>query len=254
MRLELMIRALVAGVLTAAALSAQAPEPGTAIHVPVPVLTDKELRQYNVVELSGAEPAGDDLLVDGELPLSVLEYLSSLGAIRQRLVIYENGLVTIALDGAGARMRKRVKFPPQAVESYREFFASVHLEKFQVADHGIPDRDQAMLRVVLPGAEAIERKFRSTAMLPEPVERLRQVLQDLMRALSEDREVTNPIIGYLPKLGDILVGDDQKTYRVLSVMQEGKLIELASTSEPVRRFVAAADLHLYFIGARPSKP
>jgi hypothetical protein len=240
-------------VLAAAVLSplALAQSEGMAISVPLPDLDARKFRKYEVVELSGALPVGGSLLVDGQLPSVIVDYVTRLGTVRQRVSIFENGVVSIELSGAGGKVEKKVLMPPDAVASYREFFAACDLGSFRPLDLG-SENDRVTIRLLAPEG-SIEKRFPATSLVPANVERMRLVLDDLVRALSEDREVTNPISLWEPREGDTLLGGDQKTYRVVRLL-EGEFIELVSTSEPVRRFVPIKDLHLYFVGAVPSDP
>ncbi|HVR43865.1 MAG TPA: hypothetical protein VMS56_10535 [Thermoanaerobaculia bacterium] len=245
--------AIACGAVVASAAFAQAPQPGDAISIPIPDL-GRQTIEYQVVELAGARPADESLLVDGRLPAAFADLVSDLGSIHQKISLFENGLVSIELAGAGGRIRKRVIIPPDAVLAYREFFTPDDLADFRPVDSGEAGRDQVVMRIAAKDQPAVERKFRATIALPHRVERYRLVLQDLLRALAEDREVTNPITGYEPKIGDMLISDEQRAYELVRILQGGELLELRSTSEPVRRFVPRKDLHLYFIGVRPAVP
>ncbi|HEY0590428.1 MAG TPA: hypothetical protein VGF40_01565 [Thermoanaerobaculia bacterium] len=240
-------------VLAAAVLAAPAlaqPE-GIAISVPMPDLDSRKFRRYEVVELSGAMPVDGSLLVDGHLPAVVVDYVSQLGSLRQRASIFENGVVSIELSGVGGRVEKKVLLPADALRAYREFFASCDLDSFRPIDHG-SETDQVLLRLATTGGATIEKRFPATSLVPENVERMRLVLDDLLRALSEDREVTNPISLWKPRVGDTLLGGDQKRYTVVRIL-DGQFIELLCATEPVRRFVPVKDLHLYFVGSLPSE-
>lgn len=224
---------------------------GTAISVPLPDLDSRKYRRYQVIELAGAMPVDGSFLVDGRLPEVVVDYVSQLGKVRQRVSIFENGVVSIELSGVGARVEKKVLMPPDAVAAYRDFFETCEIESYRPLDQGT-DHDRVTLRLARRGRDAVEKRFPATSMVPENVERMRLVLDDLLRALSEDREVTNPISLWTPREGDTLLGGDQKSYRVVRLLQ-GEFIELVCTTEPVRRFVPIKDLHLYFVGAVPSE-
>jgi hypothetical protein len=78
-------------------------------------------------------------------------------------------------------------------------------------------------------------------------------LRDLLRAMSEDREVTSTVAGYEPKAGDELVADDHKTYRVVRVVDGANVVELKCLDAPTTIYVAKKDLNLYFIGAKPKE-
>ncbi|HEY0787098.1 MAG TPA: hypothetical protein VGE86_00545, partial [Thermoanaerobaculia bacterium] len=64
--------------------------------------------------------------------------------------------------------------------------------------------------------------------------------------------LTNPITLWKPREGDVLIGGDEKKYRVVRIL-DGEFIELVCATEPVRRFVPVKDLHLYFVGSLPSE-
>lgn len=243
--------------LLAAAISAgpaaTAADPSSAISIPVPQLPDREMVHYQVVELAGASPATEDLLADGTPPAVLVDFTSRLERIWQRLTLYENAIIAVEVEGDGWRMAKKVRIPDQALDSYKAFFVTDELERFRPWSPGDASRDQTVLRIASGGRD-VSRSWPSTAVIPEQIERLRLVLQDVVRALSEDREVTNPIVGYKASIGDVLIGDDQKSYKVVRILQQGALLELESASEPVRRFVAVKDLHLYFFTVRPATP
>ena len=93
----------------------------------------------------------------------------------------------------------------------------------------------------------MERTFDPMGTLPKRLADQVLPLEDLLRALYEDRAVTNTVAGYKPKAGDELVGDDRRIYRVERVV-DGRLVELRCLSQPMRLYVAAKDLYLYFIG------
>lgn len=244
---------LALGALFALTASAAEPSPQTTISIPVPQLSDRQMVNYHVVELAGATPVGDDLLVDGRLPRVLINFTARLDEVYQRLTFFENAILAVEMEGEDWRMSKKVRIPAQALDAYREFFTTEELERFRPWSEGDPTRDQTVLRIAT-GETTVERKWASTAVIPEQIERLRLVLQDVVRALSEDREVTNPVAGYGASVGDVLLGDDQKSYRVIGILQQGDLLELQSLTEPVRRFVAKKDLHLYFVAAGPPPP
>jgi hypothetical protein len=224
---------------------------GIAISVPLPDLDARRFRRYEVVELAGAMPVDGSLLVDGKLPAPVLDYTSEIGGVKQSATMFENGVVSVALMTEAGRVEKKVLLPADALASYRQFFAACDIGSYRPLDPG-RDGDRVMLRLATSAGTAIEKSFPASTIVPENVERLRLVVDDLLRALSEDREVTNPISRWEPRVGDTLLGGDEKAYRVVRIKDE--FIEVVSTSEPVRRYVPLKDLHLYFVGSLPSEP
>ncbi|MFN2441798.1 MAG: hypothetical protein ABR517_03850 [Thermoanaerobaculia bacterium] len=246
---SLFLATLVAGGM----VFAGSPPPPTTISIPVPELPDNHMVQYHIVELAGATLVEDDLLVDGRLPKILINFTERLEGVYERLTIFENAVLVVKMEGEGWRMSKRVRIPTEALDKYRAFFTSDELERFRPWSEGDSQRDQTVLRIAT-GETSVERKWPSTAVIPEQIERLRLVLHDVLRALAEDREVTNPVTGYEASVGDVLLGDDQKSYKVIGIRQQGELLELQSLTEPVRRFVAKKDLHLYFVAAEPATP
>ena len=119
---------------------------GTAISVPLPDLDSRKYRRYEVIELAGAMPVDGSLLVDGRLPAVVVDYVSQLGKVRQRVSIFENGVVSIELSGVGGRVEKKLLIPPDAVAAYRDFFETCEIGSYRPIDQGT-DHDRVTLRL-----------------------------------------------------------------------------------------------------------
>lgn len=226
--------------------------PGTGISVP---LDDPRVdpRKLELPELAGTRQALGSQLVDGRLPRPLIDYSARVDAYLQRITIFETGLVSIHFDSPGGRIQKRLILPPDAVEVYRTELSAAKLDR--IRKHELIDDSpgkRATIRVYDSAGTPVERSFNSTSLLPHDMEQFRTVLQDLLRALIQDRDVTNTVTGYKPAVGDRLVTDDQKTYRVVRVIQDGKYVELVSLSDPTRMLIASEDLHKHFIGSRRS--
>lgn len=226
-------------------------KPGIGIAIPLddPRIDSKNLE---IPELAGTRQALGSQLVDGRLPKPLIDYSARVDLILQRITIFETGLVSLHFDSPGGRIQKRLILPPDALEVYRRELSAEKLERIR-QDHLLDDSDTSRATIRIQGTEGdpVERSFNATSLLPQDLEQYRTVLQDLFRALAGDRDVTNTVTGYIPKVGDRLVTDDQKTYRVTRVVQNGKYVELVSLSDPTRMFIASEDLHNHFIGSRP---
>ena len=109
------------------------------------------------------------------------------------------------------------------------------------------DGRRGALRVYDAPQYYVERQFDPMSTLPKRLSDMIVPLEDLLRAIYEDRAVTNTVANYLAKVGDQLVGDDQRVYRV-SRIADGHIVELQCLSQPTRLFVEMKDLYLYFIG------
>src|SRR5688572_4164614 len=96
-----------------------APDQG-AIAVPLPEISRRRMKRYEVPELSGARQALGSQLINGELPKPQIDYIAEEGTIAQRLSIFEGGLVVVHMTGAGGVVRKKVIIPPDALKAYTD--------------------------------------------------------------------------------------------------------------------------------------
>lgn len=252
------VRALTMVVLTAAAVTAAAQHditkvdavaPDAAINTPLPEARKRALKKYDIPDLAGAEQALGSQLVDGRLRKPLIDYITAEGAVEQRLSIFEGGLVVVNMTGA-ATIRKRVLIPPDALTAYTKATNTESLSKITSRDLPKPEpARRAQLRVYDPDGMYVERLFHSAAILPQDLSDQLAPLRDLLRAISEDRDVTSTVAGYEPQPGDELVADDQKVYRVTRVVG-GLVVELRCLDAPATIYVAKKDLNQYFVGRR----
>lgn len=223
---------------------------GGAISVPLPSSREKDLEKYEIPELAGSRPASGSQLVGGELPLPLVDYTVRYPRVLQRITIFETGLVAVRIEGTEGTIQKRVIIPEDALAVYKAFFNPDDLA--QVASRNLTGESPGTgtIRIRQPTGKVVERTFDPALILPRVIEQHRTVLQDLLRVLAEDRDVTNPMSVYTPRIGDQIVGDDKRSYRVSGIYNAGEIIELTCLSLPMRMYVSAKDLHNLFIGAR----
>jgi hypothetical protein len=232
---------------TAAQASPVPTELGTAISIPTPDEHRLDKRNYNAAELNGAAPALGSQLIDGRLPRPVLDYGVKSSSSFQRITFFEGGLVVLHVDAGGARLRKRVRIPAGAVSAYLELLTPDQMQAIPSGDMGLAiSDDHGYVRRYRDDRTPVEVAFSNSRDLPAEIQKLRTVLDDLIRILAEDREVTNPMIAYTPRLGDKLIGEDQKLYKVTGIRNEGSLLELTSTKDPVTIYVATKDVFTFF--------
>jgi len=224
---------------------------GGEIAIQVPADPRLDPRGLEIPELAGTMQALGSQLVDGSLPKALVDYSAHVNELFQRITIFENGLVAVTMRGSHSRLHKKVLLPPDAMDVYRRELSSSDLNAI---DQRLLTTDRladiSRIRIHSPDGTFVERTFSSSIIVPRVVERQRQILQDLMRAIAQDREVTNSVTGYFPKAGDLLVADTQKTYEVVRVFNDGAMVELKCIGEPTRMFVAVKDMNQYFIGSR----
>ena len=219
-----------------------------AISVPLPEKERKRLQKYEIPELAGARQALGSQLVDGRLRKPLLDYVTEDGPVHQRLSIFEGGLVVIDVHGAGGTIRKKLLIPDDALKNYVRAISTLSLTDVRPADIVAPrDGRRSALRVYDTETYYVEREFDPMSTPPKRLSDMIVPLEDLLRAIYEDRAVTNTVANYLAKVGDQLVGDDQRVYRV-SRIADGHIVELQCLSQPTRLYVEMKDLYLYFIG------
>ncbi|MGZ8867259.1 MAG: hypothetical protein ACXW2P_02870, partial [Thermoanaerobaculia bacterium] len=224
-----------------------------AISTPLPEKQQKELRKYEIPELSGAKQAIGSQLLNGKLRRPLLDYAVRTSAVDQRISFFEGGLVVIRLTGAGGTIHKRIIIPDDALQTYLK---STSIEKLRLVGlHDVAEpaeRRRAFLRLYAKDGKFVERAFDPAGRRPRELEEQITPLEDLLRALSEDRTVTSTVANYDPKVGDKLVADDRKIWRVARIIEENGIVELRCTTAPTIMYVAKKDLYNYFVG-RPAE-
>lgn len=225
--------------------------PSSAIAVPLPEAQRRRLKRYEIPELAGSKQALGSQLIDGQLPAPLLDYAVHEGSIDQRVSFFAGDLVVVRMTGAGGAIHKKLILPHDATVAYLKAASAAALRGVRLQDLSAPnDTRSARLRIYEADGTHVERVFDPRRSLPKELATQIAPLADLLRAISEDRTVTSTVAGYEPKVGDELVGDDQKTYRVVRVVEESGIVELRCLGQPTSIWVAKKDLYNYFVGAR----
>jgi hypothetical protein len=221
---------------------------GGAIAVPLPLNQKRRMRKYDMPELAGAHQALGSQLIDGRLPKPLIDYIAISGTVRERISLFEGGLTVVDVSGAGGTIRKKVIIPPDALASYRKSTSADALRKIAPVTLVAPvDGRRATVRIYGDDGTVVEREFDPAAIMSKAMTDQIAPLQDLLRAIYEDRGVTNSIANYAPQAGDELVDDGRKVWRVNRVISE-KIVVLDCETEPTRIYVDVHDLSNYFIG------
>ena len=221
--------------------------PDSAISTPLPEAQRRMLRKYDIPDLAGAQQALGSQLIDGRLPRPLIDYITRDGSVQQRVSIFEGGLVVVNMTGA-ATIRKRVIIPPDALVAYMKATNadSVRAVDQRALSPAESDR-RAQVRVYEKSGTYVERVFHPGKILPKELGDVITPLRDLLRAISEDRDVTSSIADYEPQPGDELVADDHNVYRVMRVVGD-TVVELKCLTAPTTIYVAKKDLNQFFIG------
>lgn len=221
---------------------------GGAIAVPLTQSQEKQLRKYDLPELAGSRQALGSQLINGDLPRPLIDYIARDEKLEQRISFFQGGLVVVCMRGAGGPIRKRLIIPDDALQSYQKSISPAALASVRPDDLTTPRDDRvATLRVYAGDGTYVQRSWDPMAALPKKMTDQIVPLRDLLRTISEDREVTNSIANYIPRPGDQLVGDDRKIYVVWRVIDD-HIVELRCKSQPTSIYVDVKDLYNYFIG------
>jgi hypothetical protein len=222
--------------------------------VPLPQAQSRRLRKYDIQELAGSHQAIGSQLIDGRLPKPKLDLVSRNGRVLQRISFFEGNLVVVHMSGAGGTILKKLIIPDDAVAAYLH---AASIEKLApMRQDSLPrprDGREATLRLYREDGTFISRSYDPTGTLPRKLHDQLLPLQDLLRAISEDRTVSSSVANYIPKVGDELVGEDRKVYRVTRLVQGSDIVELHCTSTPTIMYVSKQDLYNYFVGAKPTQ-
>jgi|GEM_PF-484517 len=228
--------------------------PGNSMATPLPQQMSRRLKKYEIPELTGARQALGSQLVDGRLPRPLFDYYIRNEALEQRISMFEGGLVVVRMSGAGGTLSKKLILPRDAAAAYRKNVSLVPIREAMLM-HGDsigtpPPGRRAELRVYDDSGGHQSVLLDPAAARPKTVNDAIAPIEDLLRAISEDRTVTNTVANYNPKVGDELVGEDRKVWRVQRLLADSGTVELRCQSQPTTIFVARKDLYNYFVGAR----
>jgi hypothetical protein len=228
--------------------------PGNSMATPLPQQMSRRLKKYEIPELTGARQALGSQLIDGHLPRPLFDYYIRSEALEQRISMFEGGLVVVRMSGAGGTLSKKLILPADAAAAYRKSVALQPIREAMLL-HGDtigtpPAGRHAELRVYDDRGEHQSVRLDPAAARPKTVNDAIGPIEDLLRAISEDRTVTNTVANYNPKVGDELVGEDRKVWRVQRLLVDSGTVELRCQSQPTTIFVARKDLYNYFVGAR----
>ncbi len=222
--------------------------------VPPPQAQQRKLRKYDLQELTGSRQAIGSQLIDGRLPRPRVDLINRSGRVLQRISFFEGNLVVVHMSGAGGTIVKKLIVPDDAVKAYLAGASVENLEPLRQDSLPRPrDGREATLRIYRADGSFLSRTYDPTATLPRKLHDQILPLQDLLRAISEDRTLTSSVANYEPKVGDELVGEDRKVYRVQRLVPGSEIVELRCTSTPTVMYVSRHDLYNYFVGAKPTQ-
>ena len=211
------------------------------------------MKKYESPELVGARQALGSQLIDGELPHPLLDYVTKSGLVEERLSMFEGGLTVVAMSGAGGTMHKKLLIPIDALSAYRRAASPEKLEVVRDGDVSKPAVDRrSLVRIYRADGSHVELQFDPAGVVPKTLADEIRPLEDLLRVVAEDRTVTSTVAGYEPKVGDELVGDDQRIWRVERITEKG-LVQLHCTGQPTIVYIDKHFLYNYFIGKRSAQ-
>ena len=226
--------------------------PGSIVAIPLPPKSRRQMKKYETPEMAGARQALGSQLINGELPRPLLDFVTRSGLIEERLSMFDGGLIVVAMSGAGGTMHKKLLIPPDALAAYRKTASPERLALIRKNDVSKPDLRRSLLRIYRDDGSHVELEFDPSGSIPKTLADEIRPLEDLIRVISEDRTVTSSVAGYEPAVGDELVGDDQRTWRVERVT-DGGIVQLRCVSQPTVVYIDKHFLYNYFVGKRAAR-
>jgi hypothetical protein len=208
----------------------------------LPLLGQRGSEQGEIVpELAGAErlsgsPDSEDLSTP------YLHYVVIPGPGQaQTLSIYDSGIVILRTRLGERESTKHLRFPPDAIETYRKWINAEVLGSVWTRQPRItPTSIRETIRIYDHEGSPVERVFDPSMQLPTELEKMRALLHDLARIISEDNEMTSPMLDYQARKGDVLLDQQMEEWVVLSVINDH--IELKHRSGPLRVWVKKEQL------------
>jgi hypothetical protein len=183
------------------------------------------------------------------LPRPLFEYSLHIGEIVQRVAVFENGIAAVNQRGTGREVRKRIQLPVEKIADLRQIADGTDLT---LADGLVTRGDDYMALRIWNDGKKTERLIAPLTALPQEIDLFKRAMTDLMNSIVQDRVISNPLIGYEPKVHDRLVADDGKLYEVTGFINDGTIVELRSAGKPLRMYVPVKELHTLFSGIRPA--
>jgi len=212
--------------------------------------SQKDETEGNITpELAGAIRADGSTLVDGRLPRPFVDYVIELTTVRRTMTLFYSGLVVVTTTHRGNSFAKKILIPPDSIDSYREVISyDRFVDLSDEAELGSPTGGRETIRVYREDGEWAQKTFDASRSIASNLEIMRGLMKDLMRVISEDKDISNPMIGYEPLVGDQLLTEDFTAYRVLRVDPSAGIVEVHGVDDPIRMFVAWKDLETRFVG------
>jgi hypothetical protein len=183
------------------------------------------------------------------LPKTLLEISTTIGTATERITVFDNGIAAVHSTAGGSPVRKRVQLPAERVAALQQLAATVDLREL---DSILSSTHDVTIVRVRRGDRLEERKISAIAVLPERVEMFRRAMIDILQAVLDDTRISSPLRGYKPRIGDRLIGRDEKLYEVTGFMNDGTIVEVSSAGKPTRMYVDVNSLSELFTGLAAS--
>lgn len=210
--------------------------------IALPVLGQRGAEEGEIVpELAGAERLSGSPETE-DLSTPYLHYVVIPGPGQtQTLSIYDSGIVILRTRLGERESTKHLRFPPDAIETYRKWINAEVLEAVWTRQPSVtPTSIRETIRIYDDEGSPVERAFDPSMQLPTELEKMRALLHDLARIISEDNEMTSPMIDYEARKGDVLLDQQMEEWVVLTVVHDH--IELKHRSGPLRVWVKKEQL------------
>lgn len=240
-------------VATGSLLAQNVPQSISATDVPTGVVVEEAGRDkssdepYDVPELYGSRP--HELRSGERLPQVLAEYVVRSGKLLQRISIFDNGVGVVHLRGGEGNATRRLLLADEPIDTVRKVMEQIDIHGLRTSDPFRDPSEYAELRIAR-GGKLVSIALGANEVQPQSIETLRVVMSDLLAAMMQDRQISNPIAQYHASVGDRLVSEDGRTYRVTRLIEDGSVVELEMTSKPLRIVVPSNLLYKMFVDVR----
>lgn len=188
--------------------------------------------------------------VPEDTPLLV-EYQTAAGAIRQRLELYEGGYVRCEWIEEDETIVRLLRLPEGAADHWKTLLEPLGRRVDGYTPPSLLSESDTSWVTVRTESGMRTYRFSTAAALPSDLGTIRELLDALAHAVTGDRQISNPLATYEPRVGDVLLGDDEVSYRIIRYLPEQRLVELRRSEPPMTLWVAVRDLYTMFTAIIP---
>lgn len=167
---------------------------------------------------------------------------------RRDVTLYASGTVRLREGLWESQEMYLDELPPEALESYlgelREIQSATDEPEMELPTEVVRGEwvEKCEIRLALPGAEPLTRRFTAYEIPPLQVVRLINVAESLAEDTRLPDSPQRLPVGYEPQRGDVLRTAEGERFEVIGLTSDDAAVELQGLDSPLRIYVARDDL------------